>query len=367
MIYKVVFDIDDMLCTHRVKTIHDVAFFKKHGAVIVAAQKAHYVFPGVKELMRATFNRPDVEVAFYSATEGPRNDEFVKELLKQSNVNPRYLVQVISKVFANNEEERIRDRDLYDVNFGRESKDLSIFVREGLPLGNITLVDNGTTVVKAGGQIKNQLLVNTTSFSDFLMDDPKHWDKDGHQYYKAHVVSTLTQRSNIEVVKQDDGVAASFFNEKGEKVTHVFTDAWAKDFPFAPDSVVPKESPLFEAIERQGGKTKEIPYDQNRICYLTGMLWSSIEQAKKDKVWLSDVLFEKQFVKRGNKWDRKCPYFEDNDIHHLGLSILRETNKDYAFMNPHIVAARKDIPITEDEKKEFQAYLDNQYDACLIM
>lgn len=371
MIYKVVFDIDDLLCVTGLSSIHDVAFFKKYGMIIVAAQKAHYVFPGVKELMQATFNRTDVEVAFYSATDGPRNDEFVAELLKRSNVRPAYPVQVISKVFANKEEERRRDLDLYEgVNFARESKDLSLFVREALPIENVGLIDNGKSV-SMPGQVKNQLFVETTSFNDMLQDDQEFWDEDGFSYLKGYVVTAFDNKPSIQIIKKEAGLQVSFTHSQSkERLTHLFEEPWAKELARSSHTKLhPKNtpSPLFNALETLGCNTREFPCTQNRMCYIAALLFASLDMATVKNMPLAEVFFEKQFIMRRGKWDRLCPLREDRETHLLGLSILRKVNKDYPFIHPHMLHARKNIPITEEERKEFQAYLDNQYVDCVVM
>lgn len=360
-IYKVVFDIDDLLCTHEVNTLHDVAFFKKYGAILVAAKKTHYIFPGVKELMRAVFNRSDVEVAFYSGAKAERNVEFVPELLKLSQISPRYKVEVISKLYDTKAEEVARDRALFGVRFSRQAKDLNVFVKEGLPLGNIALVDNGVGV-SMPGQVKNQLLVRTTWFSDFR-EDTQGWDKEG--FYPENAYIEFNNHHSIEFVKKEEAIEVSFRTRKTkERKRHVFTEPWAKELAASSLTVIDPmvySTPLFKAIEEIGGYTKAFAYGMNRTCFIAGMLFSSLDQAKAENRLLTDVFFDKQFYKARDLYERNLYLDEDLDIHLLGLSLLRKENAAFSYMHPHIVAARREIPISDTEKIEFQAYLDNQH------
>lgn len=80
---KIVFDIDDVLCTCLVNNIGEVAFYAQHG-LIITAFKTHYVFPGVVELMKASFDEPDTDIYFSSRGEEARNKKFTSKLLKRS-------------------------------------------------------------------------------------------------------------------------------------------------------------------------------------------------------------------------------------------------------------------------------------------
>lgn len=110
----VVYDIDGVLCTTNVRSLQEVAFYAKYGLILTVCKVTHYVFPGVKEAMWASFDEFNGEVYFYSRGVEERNTRFVYKLMKRTfgkeralEITKRRIVHTVRrKIYVGDPEER---------------------------------------------------------------------------------------------------------------------------------------------------------------------------------------------------------------------------------------------------------------------
>lgn len=356
---KIVYDIDEVLCTCNVSTLKQVAFFAKHGLIITAI-KTHYVFPGVVELMKASFDEPDTDIYFSSRGEEARNNLFIKKLLDVSlgferAQKVKYVVHTMK-------------RKIY-VNDPPESKDLNEICGESR---NSTLVDDQSSNIHPG-QFKNFLYVYETRFNEFS----HYCDSDGYvpisldTHGSASVyhmslygglkvnVKSLTVKITYQNKKTREKEHLELTHEKHSELIDKIKKANKVDVL---EQTCRKE--IVALVEDAGGLTRKIDRLANHLFYYVGILFSALNENKKTGEPISDFLYRVQWRQNVEGYEGSINQnifwsIYDENYYEYGLSVLRKYNTNLTFMTPMKYKEATQVQLTPELKQLYQAYIDN--------
>ncbi len=395
MITNVVLDIDGVLAARNADCLENAIFFKNKG-MIMTVIKTHYIFPGVIEFIKFLFETKDVKVSFYSSGAEIRNVDFVKNLLKICVEKSKYKelkkkITILSKndlvncmQYESNEQYR-----LYGISPGSNQKDIKkVILKDGGLLENSVLIDDDKSCI-ACGQAKNILLVEATKAKNFskLKSNHKFCQPNGYVFLPCYLnkeieeydVRMVKLGKHILILKSDENFEVCFLH---------------KEFGYQKKTINIKEIPqlvelsnnfemgryrvkdyellknICELVNVFGGHMQRICKGPNRIFYAAGLLSTALEESKREKIPISEVLFRKQF--KLNE-DGKTYQPDFNTVHKmenlywLGLEKLRAFNPNLQFTNPINYVECIKLPISEDEKLELEKFIKNEETGCCIM
>ncbi len=156
------FDIDETLVNvpQKATPLEVQTFFRTYGCIIDVRDMPHYVFPGVRELMRLLLiDFSDcVEVVFFSAGEKWRNDMLVPLLLKEAlgeqtyrHLNPKPLVFSRDNMTQVTQDEMRIQAEQYQLppSWGTK-KDLLALYPDIFTSDNMILIDDGAWNIAPG-------------------------------------------------------------------------------------------------------------------------------------------------------------------------------------------------------------------------
>lgn len=117
---------------------------------------------------------------------------------------------------------------------------------------------------------------------------------------------------------------------------------------------VPKtKSSHFSPVEQEG----ECNFKMNRIFYLTGLFFQVLEQARQEKISLSEALFRRQFkLVQGEYWCQFHELSRDRELYDLGLAKLREVDPALQFTSSLSIRECLKIGATKEEQKVLNQY-----------
>jgi hypothetical protein len=174
-IVTVIFDIDGVLTDPTQAEVEpDLrSFFQQQGDIVEATGVDHYVFPGVKELMKILFSKENVRVAFFSSGVEHRNSEFVEKLLTKALGPEHYQavkesIVILSRQHVTTAQEPGRSEQFkkYSISGGGDKKDISLALSAGAKIENAIFIDDRERVVYPG-QERNYLKMRLACIGDF--------------------------------------------------------------------------------------------------------------------------------------------------------------------------------------------------------
>ncbi len=123
-----------------------------------------------------------------------------------------------------------------------------------------------------------------------------------------------------------------------------------------------------------GDLKEEIHLKANRIYFLTGFLFTAIEQSALEKKPITDWLFSVQFKKREDGTFKSC-FEELGDTlayYRKGLEILRTVNPNLEFCTPQLYeACFEEVAeglLDEEERLQYESYQKHAADVdCVLM
>lgn len=402
MSIHIVLDIDGVLACSRVENIQQAKFFKNKGAILTAI-KTHYIFPGVLEFIKLLFQTENVKISFFSAGDKKRNIVFVDQLLKLSLPEIEY-EEVKSKICILSRddltepthEEGRKQYELYDVYPGNRQKDLSKALENSEFLENAVLIDDDSSYI-ACGQAKNILYVPESENSNFTVLPSKcdSYERDGHKFLRCVLSSeessdsekrAVEEGKQIFILQTEEGFEVEFLNksrkyerrlisqEDHENLLLQLNQINQKNIRKNKSVSLIKDKELIrlisELVRSFEGKTRKICRQANRICYVTGLLFTALKIAESKNISVSESLFQMQFkLKKGMETYR--PNFEQlckrDDLYLIGLEKLREVNSNLQLITPHNYLECVQLPISENEQLVLQEAVENQHNGCCIM
>ncbi len=358
---KIVYDIDDVLCTCNVSTIEQVAFFARYGLIITAI-KTHYVFPGVVELMKASFDEPDTDIYFSSRGIEERNKKFVRKLLKCSLGKDRasqvkYTVHTVK-------------RKVY-VGDPIECKDLNEICGDSQ---NATLVDDSQGMI-APGQFKNFLYVYEPRFNEFspFCDTEGYVPLSLDCHGSMRLYYMVVHGGGLRLKKKQSSCELTFLDKKTREKkrldlmqeTHSELISKIGKAKNVGDLEETCRYEIVSVIENAGGVTKRIDRSANHFFNYVGVLFTALNENKKTGEPVSEILYRLQ-------WRRDVEGYEgpsnqeifwsiyDETFYEYGLSILKKYNPELAFMTPMKYREATLVPLTPKVKARYQTYLNNR-------
>ncbi len=159
---RLFFDIDETLANvpQKATPLELQTFFRTHGSIINIEGTPHYVFPGVRELMRLLLIdfSDNVEVAFFSAGKRWRNDIFVPLLLKEAlgeegyrHLTPKPLIFSYDNLTQITEEEMYAQIKKYRLPYASGAKkDLMALYSDLFTSDHMILIDDGSWNIAPG-------------------------------------------------------------------------------------------------------------------------------------------------------------------------------------------------------------------------
>jgi hypothetical protein len=357
---NIVLDIHDVLCTYSKTSEVDPHgdFFQNHGAVL-SAFKTHYVFPGVIELLKVLFQAENFKVSFFNEVPKQFNVLLVKQLFEIAS-RPKYPVRVLSF------------EDLKE----HYEKDISQVLSEGDLLENAILIDVQQKNV-ADGQIKNYLQVEGMTSEKFsrlsLEMDPSQVD--GARRLKCYLVTGkllatakyIKEGGKILIFKKDKDYEIGFFDQDNVYKVEKFPPDKYWECILLLDRINPKNrcfgkeirnlhviECIYEFVASCGGQTREICFQANRICYITGLLFTALSQSKEKNISVSEALLQLQYrlrskVNNGHKYQCNIEKLQNtSEYYFVGLKKLREVNPNFQFVTPQVYHKCVHFPVKED-------------------
>jgi len=399
---NIVLDIDGVLACKSVETIEQANFFKNKGAILTAI-KTHYIFPGVIEFIKLLFQTENVKVSFFSSGDKKRNVIFVDQLLKLALSEAKYnetksKVCILSRddLTEPTNEERKKQRVLYDLRPGNMQKDISKALGEGDFLENAVLIDDDRSYV-ACGQAKNILFVPESKNRNFerLSSKCDSYQTDGYKFLRCVIATkkssspekrAVKEGKQILLLKTEEGFKVGFLNKSGKyqalvishekheslllklNEIHQSNSEKNKSASIIEDNELVKD--ICELVGSFEGKARKICRQANRICYVTGLLFKALKVAESKNISISDSLFQIQFkFKEGEKTYE--PDFKQScrmeELYLIGLEKLKEVNSGLQFITPHNYLECVQLLMSEEEQLTLQEAIKNQDNGCCIM
>lgn len=378
---NVVLDIDNVLCHDSKLKPNEANFYLNEGAII-SALKTHYVFPGVKEFIKLLFQTKNIKVSFFSSSDHARNKLFVKELLKASLGKHEYK-KIKKDVIILSKEDLVsnsKNNPLYDLPSGTQGKDISKVLRNGDLIENAILIDDSATFA-CFNQSENLMKVPCATrggFTDlpFLLDS---YDKDGYRgipcYFRTieeydseyEDPDELSENSilfpdEINVLKSKGGYEIEFLNTQAKQCERKALNENNKELISLLNEIHkiscsvknPKLlSKIYAFVDSNKGQTKVMHLESNRICYVAGLLFKSMEEAKQKNVPITKVLSQWQFQKEIN--NTFTPIFDklhsQQHLYFYGLDKLKEVNPNFSIVSPNKYHSYLNLKIDEKLKE----------------
>lgn len=411
--YNLVFDIDNVLADTTVREAKEIKFFKEKGFVLTAI-KTHYIFPGVIEMMQLLFRMPDVRVSFFSSGHQSRNEMFVEKLLEKALGKERYLevkasVRILSgkksdgetDLSLNNPEDSKAQWLKYGLHHGNKKKSVEKIAGPGNSLDNCVLIDDELSWIKRGEE--NNFLYSPASYTRNFFDlegSREFHTFDSHGFMRIPF-SDYSHSCNHEYMKtcvlQSKHISLIFEENTGRVFYSDLSQTKVEELEISLESTKdlfialrkyyhgliskkdgePKLSEeeareiLYNLIAQKNGKISKINLECNRICYVAGVLFKGLEQARNG-VPLTQYLFPLHFTPKKDS-DTFVPRFTSDECYHereelylYGLNVLRQANPHFAFITTQIYTEACNKSITPEEELENETLFKNQ-DGCTIM
>lgn len=390
----VVLDIDGVLACRSASGIERASFFKKKGAILTAI-KTHYIFPGVIELIKLLHQTEGVRVSFFSSGAKERNDIFVDCLLKLALDEKKYKsikqdVRILSK-----KDLTIRDDDdgrnlnaLYNIKGGVKQKDLREILQGEELLENVVLIEDDSSYV-ASGQVENLLHVRESCDDSFskMSSWPAIYDLDGYKFLRCALITPtrlkayktgVDQGSQILIIKKEDGLEAAFLNKESnkyetKKIPEEGNEALISKLKMLDDKEIIQDKETIQEIchliDSFNGKTKKINRQANRVYYVVGLLFAALEKSRLEGIPITKSLFSMQFKQKKDLRSYKPKFLKlqrREELYALGLEKLRQINRDLQFITLQNYFEVVNLPITDEERVELEAAIENETGGCCI-
>jgi len=340
--FHVVLDVSDVLAAEKVI---DESFFL-HERVVTTAKKTHYVFPFAFEFLQLLFKQKDVKVSFFNDGDLEETQFLVETVLQQA----------LGKKWCEENKGRIALRSLGE---GCLIKDLSTF-ETGIPLKDTVLVED-KLCRRADGQERNILKVLSFQSEDFVRTDK--YNSDGYRKIPCYLygddkISDKDQKKclygNCILVKKNAGKHFGFFvqfiDSHCNRIEHPIDGCnWKLNVALRrllskriyriedPDILDQIYRLVIFSKEGSGGKVTKVCRRINRICFIAGVLFSSLDTARRMNEPLTKSLSRWQYVKYEGE-SHEEPRFDEiatlDHLYKLGLGKLRLVNSELRFISP---------------------------------
>lgn len=424
MTVNVVLDIDGVLAGHSPNSLRPVIFFNNRGAILTAI-KTHYLFPGVVEFIRLLFLTEKIKVSFYSGGDKVRNPLFVNALLHLALPEHKDIqADVLSDLVKSTSFQLPEDCDSSGIYAGGYHKDLLKVVEKGGILEETILVDDDLSY-SASIQIKHLLSVKETTVKTFenLLSKRKVYQKEGFRYLPCYLLvkepiffepgsylycmmenqlktsqenqKTMYEEKILErkcllifrieekfyvcFLDKDSGTPKQLIisRENNEHLLQGLTELYdqkankqAKDnCPLgqkrARDHLIKDEdliAHIGKMVLSSNGLATKICRSVNRIYYITGLLFTALNESDIHKTSLSQALFQLQFKKQENTLQRKFNAHSMQRVdffYEKGLKILQTINPNLQFTTPHNYKKYSKFPDKEEEMSALKNHLVN--------
>lgn len=208
-----VFDIDHVIADYNSIDNKTILFFLRKGAIITAASKTHYIFPGIVELFKKIFTYKNVSVSFFSGGKEERNIEFVEKFLSLCIGEEKYQAvkdsigifssqHLLQNTFFN----QTQLEKKYGIYSGNNIKDIAKVLSEKDCLENAILIDDDSSYLKFGQQ-SNFLFSYRASAQSIQHLTLKYYENDparlkdffssaNNAFYLASMLMTIIETMN---------------------------------------------------------------------------------------------------------------------------------------------------------------------------
>ena len=376
---NIALDIDHTLAFHTVKDLAQAHFFYRKGAVLSTGRlTSHYVYPGVLELIKALFNTREFKVCFYSKGGSSRNRRFVRDLLNQSMPESSYKPQKLKVI-----QERIFSKEHLVYENNGSKKNLNCVIGSDDAVEDAILIDD-TMINAASCQEPNLLYVPRVDWYDFDRLDQKKdlYGSLGTRYLKCEFdlygsssinEPAVEEGRRIFVYKSEEGFDIKFLDLDGnvqiknvdfQSHPRLFSDLIChndmglvngKEIALIDDQETVYR--ICQFVESFNGKTQKICRRVNRICYVAGLLFTSLEYAKVHELSLSHALFIHQYKEKNGIYELDL---KNERFYQAGLAKLKEINPEFTLISPHNYRVYNNIPLCEEDCEFLENALYNE-------
>ncbi len=368
--FNVVFDIDNTLVCTSVrccKKIEVARFFNEKGTIFKAAEKTHYIFPGVIELTKLLSQIPNVRMSLFSSCrDSLRNKEVAKKIFggKKSDV------LVLSG----------ENLTIYADPYKCKSKDLKKVLGKGDKLENAVLIDDDKTYIHEG-QTQNSLIctpVDGQKFYSLLhnfsrIDKDKYLDDQGLKKIDIEFIQdespSESQKKEVEkeecilLIETQEGFELGYLGESYRyvqtKLSQEESRLIGKDLNNIKRWKISDKIKkyIYSLVKRHGGITSTFPFKANQIYYIAGLLFKAIEAAFQKNISISEKLSQLQIKRRNEK---------NRELYLYGLSKLQEINPKLTFHTPKKIGELVSRPMDGEEESRLRAFIENEGEGGLF-
>ena len=351
MTKRIIFSVDNLLTSSEVRNEKQVAFFKKHGAVITL-NKTYCVFPGVIETLKGVFAEPDTRVGFYIHPRESIDPVLIDRILILALGEAGFAAVKTNELVTNKlvhalDKEEKEEFDAYGKHCLVWYKDLTAICPK-VELPDCVLVDTDYELALPG-QSPNLLYVPWTTVPMYTENNA---DKDDGKIllpcflslgklteYESlelslnrhilverkdklivvHYLDSATMEPRSDIFQGTSEITAALLNCTNYELRHPFDQA------------------IHEWVEKKGGVTTHLGLTMNRIYYAAGMIFSALQESRETGIPISEILLNRQFVRIvPGKFKPLHRLVGDKEkYYHLGLAALRKFNADLQFMTPN--------------------------------
>ncbi|OJU80200.1 MAG: hypothetical protein BGO10_03170 [Chlamydia sp. 32-24] len=403
--YKIIFDIDGVLCFHKANSFHLASFLEKYGLVIKAIV-TFYLFPGIKEFIQLLQRTDDIDLGFYSSGSEERNNKLIKKLFIATFSKEIYSpllekIQIISKKYTTTTEDAENKLKLYGLDSFGGYKNLSAFFSE-FPenieeqkevLQNHVLIEDQSQVI-ALNQVENLLFVPRTESDHYSISQkcvvphtnknlmclsikfstvkPNEFDIKEIEKKKYIGLFRVENVYQLKYFDQEEMKLATYNISSGQPLfnaletlseTAIQTDC--SRFTIQDEFLI---NNLIQLVESLNGKATKVWRSVNRIYYVVGLLFTALKEAREKNKSLSSVLFGMQFEKKGNHYQNNfAKLYKDDRYYLLGLEKLQEINPNLKLLTPYDYLESKSQNFSEEDRARISKYMDEEDDGCVIM
>lgn len=279
--------------------------------------------------------------------------------------------------------ERIFSREHLVYETDGSKKDLRLSMSEEDRLEDSVLIDDRPENALEG-QESNLLYIPRVDWEDFDKLDEKRefYGPLGTRYLKCvfNICGSIEIENNaveegrrIFIYKNLEGFEIKFLDVEGNVhiknvCFHDYPELYADlvchydmgiENKFSASLIDDKESVLniCQFVETFNGKTQKICRRVNRICYVAGLLFASLDYTKVHDTSLSHALFLHQYKEKNGIYQRDLK----NERFYLeGFAKLKEVNPDFKLVSPDIYRVYNNIPLSEEDCEFLENALDNE-------
>ena len=358
--FHVVIDIGGVLSASEVA---GEQFFLHEGAIITA-KHTHYVFPFVFDFLKLIFKQKDLNVSFYNDNDQEDSELFVTSILEQA----------LGKMWYEKNQDRIAVTSLEK---GQMTKDLSIF-ETFIPLEDTVLIDD-QLFRRANGQERNILKVPSFYYDDFakIGFSADQYDSEGTRKIPCYLYSDKGIPRKIQekclhgscilvekVTGKYFGFVIRFTDSCGDYV-QISTNSsdwkliiilrrmlYQGEGQVKDPDVLSKIYYRVRYSGRMSGKIAKIWRRGNRMCFVAGVLFSSLDVARSQGEPLVKSLSRWQYIRYKGQREEQ-PRYDDiarlDYLYTLGLGKLRLVSSNLQFMKPwhYLELIQKDLTVEQ--------------------